>query len=59
MYDENLAREILSQMLDAISRIQRRFSGIANPDDFTASDEGLDQLDAIILLLKKLDFYGG
>lgn len=51
MYDKNLAREILSQMLDAISRIQRRFSGIANPDDFITSDEGLDQLDAIGMML--------
>lgn len=46
MFDKNLAREILSQMLQAISQINRRFSGITSANDFLASDEGIDRHDA-------------
>lgn len=51
MFDKNLAREILSQMCQAISRINRRFSGITSANDFLASDEGIDRLDAIGMML--------
>ena len=51
MFDKELAREILSQVLTAANRIERRSTGIGTPDDFLASDEGLDRLDAICMML--------
>jgi uncharacterized protein with HEPN domain len=51
MFDKELAREILSQVLTAANRIERRSSSIDAPDDFLASDEGLDKLDAICMML--------
>ena len=43
--DIPLLREILTQMLEACSRIERRFIGIESPDDFLSSDAGIDKLD--------------
>jgi uncharacterized protein with HEPN domain len=62
MFDAELVREILGQILIATRRIVRRFEAIRQPDDFLASDEGLDRLDGIGMMLitigeslKKLD----
>ena len=46
MYDRELVSEILSQILEASNRIERRFSSISSPDDFLASEDGIDKLDA-------------
>jgi uncharacterized protein with HEPN domain len=51
MPDFALAGEILEQMLEAVSRIERRSSGIGTANDFMSSDEGLDRLDAICMML--------
>jgi uncharacterized protein with HEPN domain len=51
MPDRALVREILRQMLEAIARIERRASGLTNPNDFMSSDEGIDKLDAICMML--------
>jgi uncharacterized protein with HEPN domain len=51
MYDRRLAREITRQMLEAIRRIERRAAEAGNPNDFVSSDEGLDKLDAICMML--------
>lgn len=51
MFDKELVREILSQILIAANRIERRSAGVGKPDDFLASDEGLDKLDAICMML--------
>jgi uncharacterized protein with HEPN domain len=51
MFDKELVREILSQVLTAANRIERRGASIRTPDDFLASDEGLDKLDAICMML--------
>ena len=51
MHDKTLLREKLVQILEAIERIERRFSGIATPNDFLASDANQDKLDAIAMLL--------
>ncbi|HPS58744.1 MAG TPA: DUF86 domain-containing protein [Spirochaetota bacterium] len=51
MYDKELVKEILSQILTAISRIERRASIINKPDDFISTDEGIDKLDAICMML--------
>lgn len=36
---------------EAIRRIERRFNGISSPSDFITSDEGLDKLDGISMML--------
>jgi len=63
MPDMTLIREKLEQIEESLNRIQRRSSSIHSPDDFTASDDNLDKLDAIAMMLiavgesfKKIDF---
>ncbi|MBT0895673.1 DUF86 domain-containing protein [Geobacter hydrogenophilus] len=51
MYDVDLVCEILRQILEAGRRIERRFSPVRQPDDFLATDDGLDRLDAICMML--------
>ena len=51
MCDQSLIDEIISQMLEAIKRIERRFTGIQNPNDFVSSTEGIDRLDGICMML--------
>lgn len=51
MFDKELAHEILNQILTAASRIERRSETISQPDDFLISDESLDKLDAICMML--------
>lgn len=47
MYDLALVREILRQMLWSVQTVSKRFEPINSPDDFTASDDGLEKRDAI------------
>jgi len=51
MCDDSLLKEIISQMLEAIVRIERRFNGIETPNDFVSSNEGIDRLDGICKML--------
>ncbi len=51
MFDKDLVAEILSQILLAAKRIERRCTGIDKPDDFLVSEEGIDKLDAICMML--------
>ena len=51
MSDPELVREILAQIFEAGRRIERRFAPIGSPGDFLATDEGLDRLDAICMML--------
>jgi hypothetical protein len=51
MYDVFLAREILSQLQWSAKLILKRCAPIQSPDDFLASDEGLEKLDAICMQL--------
>lgn len=51
MFDRDFVGEILNQILTAANRIERRYLGIDIPDDFLGSDEGLDKLDAICMML--------
>jgi hypothetical protein len=37
--------------LTAIKRIERRFAPIHTPDDFVSSDDGIDRLDGITMML--------
>lgn len=62
MYEQDLVIEILNQINIATARITRRFSGVETPDEFLDTDEGLDRLDSICMMLiaigeslKKLD----
>ncbi len=50
-YDRELLVERLMTLLQALERIPRRFAGIATPDDFLASDAGIDRMDAICMIL--------
>lgn len=49
--DSQLIRAIAANILTAIDRIERRFAGIATPDDFVSSDAGIDRLDGITMML--------
>ena len=51
MYDIELVREVLRQIHEAGKRLERRFSTIQSPEDFLATEEGLDRLDAICMML--------
>lgn len=51
MYDRDLVIEILEQILTAANRIERRFAVITKPDDFLITEEGIDKLDAICMML--------
>jgi len=51
MFDTELVDEILSQILTAAHRIERRSRDIFEPDDFLISDAGIDKLDAICMML--------
>ena len=51
MYDQPLVIELLDQIDEAIRRIERRFLGIREADDFVRDDDGLDRLDAIAMML--------
>lgn len=51
MFDAELIKEILGQILLATSRIERRFASVQQPGDFTASEEGLLRLDGIGMML--------
>ncbi len=51
MSDKTMLKEKLEQIMEAVERIERRFTGIATPADFLASDANHDKLDAIAMLL--------
>ena len=51
MYDETLLLEKLEQIDEALAKINRRFANINSPDDFLDSDQGLDMLDGIAMML--------
>src|SRR3989304_6964112 len=51
MYDRALLAERLETVLEALERIPRRFEGISLPEDFRASAQGIDRMDAICMIL--------
>ena len=51
MYDASLLLEKLEQIDEALTRIERRFANISSPDDFLDSENGLDMLDGIAMML--------
>ncbi len=51
MYDVELVKAILDQLLWSTQTIVKRFIPITSPEDFTLSDAGLEKLDAICMQL--------
>ncbi len=51
MYDQALLLDKLLQIDSAIEKINRRFALIKTADDFLDSDQGMDMLDAIAMML--------
>jgi uncharacterized protein with HEPN domain len=63
MPDMSLIREKLEQIEESLNRIVRRSSIIKSPEEFSSSEDNLDKLDAIAMMLiaigesfKKIDF---
>jgi hypothetical protein len=55
MYDTELVKEILRQILWSAQTIAKRFAPITSPEDFVASESGLEKLDAIVLIYRVLN----
>lgn len=51
MYNTRLLAEKLSQIDEALGRIERRAASIKTVDDFLDSEHGLDMLDSIAMML--------
>jgi len=51
MYDKELVRDILNQILDATQKVITRFTPIQTVEDFTNSPEGMEKLDSICMQL--------
>ena len=51
MFDPELVHEILSQIIEASGRVERRFTSIQSPNDFLESEDGVDKLDGICMML--------
>jgi uncharacterized protein with HEPN domain len=49
--DRELVHQILTNIATAIERIERRAVGIARAEDFLTSDDGVDRLDGITMML--------
>ncbi len=51
MFDKELVRDILLQILEATQKINQRFQPIKNVDDFTNTPAGMEKFDSICMLL--------
>jgi uncharacterized protein with HEPN domain len=51
MYDKELVRDILAQILDALDQIKARTEHVANVAFFTDSPQGKEKLDSVCMLL--------
>jgi uncharacterized protein with HEPN domain len=51
MYDKELVRDILQQILTATQKIMQRFERIETVSDFTGSSFGMERMDSICMLL--------
>lgn len=51
MPDHQLVTEVISQILTAITRIERRAANIHAASDFLATETGIDMLDSIAMML--------
>lgn len=51
MYDKDMLLNILHQTLTATKRVSERFEPVDSPEYFTNSEQGLEKLDAICMLV--------
>jgi uncharacterized protein with HEPN domain len=51
MYDKELVREILAQILDALDQVKARTEHVENAAFFTDSPQGKEKLDSVCMLL--------
>ncbi len=51
MFDPQLLIERLTTVLESLQRVPRRFAAIKTPADFTATEDGIDRMDAICMIL--------
>jgi uncharacterized protein with HEPN domain len=51
MYDRELVRDILLQILEAAETVRQRFAPVKSADFFTSSPQGMEKLDAICMQL--------
>lgn len=51
MYDRELVRDILNNVIWSLDQITKRFEGIRSSDDFMKDDFGLERLDSICMQL--------
>lgn len=51
MSNSEMIKAITSNILVAIARVERRFANLSRPEDFILTDEGIDRLDAITMML--------
>ena len=51
MFDDKLVIEIITQIINSIKTIERRFEKIKSSDDFLDSEYGMDMLDSICMQL--------
>ncbi|HOT75721.1 MAG TPA: DUF86 domain-containing protein [Candidatus Wallbacteria bacterium] len=51
MHDKELLKEIFNQILGACERILKKTCNVRDPDFFYSSEENMDKLDAICILL--------
>jgi len=49
MYDIEVVRDLLQQILKSCRTIKRRFEPVTSPDDFISTEAGWDRLDAICM----------
>lgn len=49
MFDKGIVADILGQILETTEKVLDRFRPITHPDDFTATAEGMEKLDAICM----------
>ena len=51
MYDNDSLHDELETILEEVERIPRRFSSIRSPKDFSHTEEGMEHLDSICMIL--------
>jgi uncharacterized protein with HEPN domain len=51
MFDSEIVLDLLSRIVEATRRIERRMEGIESPEDFMRNDDSLTRLDAIGMML--------
>ena len=51
MYDATLLLEKLEQIDEALARIERHFASFSSPDNFLDSENGVDMLERITIML--------